>query len=75
MMRSPILQVSWATGILTCSTSRRVGWSCMKRHRDLLPVNWSEFGEKFSVRFGERRTRETVDENVEIQRATDRIHS
>lgn len=44
-------------------------------YADLLPVNWSEFGEKFSVGFGERRTRETVDENVEIQRATDRVHS
>jgi hypothetical protein len=33
---------------------------------DLLPGNWSEFGEKFPVRFGWHRTRESVDENVKI---------
>lgn len=33
---------------------------------DLLPEIWSEFGEKFPVRFGVRRTRESVDEDVEF---------
>lgn len=33
---------------------------------DLLPGSWSEFGEKFPVRFGNRRTREFRYEDVEI---------
>jgi hypothetical protein len=37
-----------------------------KSFSDLLPVNWSDFGEKFSVRFGSRRTREFRYEDVQI---------
>jgi|GEM_PF-2648758 len=33
---------------------------------DLSPRNWSEFGEKFLVRFGWSRLREFVDEEVEV---------
>lgn len=33
---------------------------------DLLPGNWSEFIEKFPVRFGDRRIRESVNEDVEV---------
>lgn len=33
---------------------------------DLPPGNWSEFGEKFSVRFGWNRLMEFLDEEVQI---------
>ena len=42
---------------------------------DLNPGNWSEFGEKFSVRFGHWQPEDFCHEEVEVQRAADCVYS